>query len=543
MKRWGILVIGVFLLLVCRGLFTYPWFASHDGDYMLLRSYVASQMIAAGQFPLFWSGTLNAGCGAPVFVFFYPLVAMIVGGLGSLGLSVLILQKLMYVSIFVISAYSTYGLVKAKTKDEILSTTAALLYLLAPYRLALVYVRGSIEGLGYALLPLLLWMIARVYAKSSKANTALAVVAGVAFMLAHNIVAVIGMPLVCLYLLYKSYQTGKWRLPAILLGLWIGLSAFFWFPALLEQKYTKLIVQVPEIANNLATIKQLIYSPWGFGPASFGPPQGMSLSIGLAQWAAVGLALLGSLMIKSKEKRIVAWVLIGLFGITIFFISSFSLPIWEQIKLLGIIQFPWRLLGLAVMVAVLGFVVVMGGLKRKRLTAVICLALVGLAYLGVRHDFGSNPPQFPGTYADLNTHPYRFTTTTVSDEILPLGADLACNVKEPFVFNEGMSLVSKAVGEMGGEAKFTSPSSGETDVKINLSYFPDRYEIRVNGQKVGYVDARGKVNLEAVQLQEGENIIQWKIQRTPLEQIFLGVSLASLGLFLIVLAIPKSKFL
>ena len=75
----------IFILLILllgaycsRGIFSYHFFSTHDGDYHLARSYDAIEALSEGHFPLRWAGRLNYFCGAPIFNFFYPLIYYLV---------------------------------------------------------------------------------------------------------------------------------------------------------------------------------------------------------------------------------------------------------------------------------------------------------------------------------------------------------------------------------------------------------------------------------------------------------------------------------
>ena len=75
-----LIFIGLILAVVWagKGIFKYNVFSTHDGDHHFARSFDAVKTITEGHFPLRWAGSLNYGCGVPIYNFFYPLIYYLV---------------------------------------------------------------------------------------------------------------------------------------------------------------------------------------------------------------------------------------------------------------------------------------------------------------------------------------------------------------------------------------------------------------------------------------------------------------------------------
>ncbi len=129
------------------------------------------------------------------------------------------------------------------TAKRLGAVTAAVLFLLSPYVLLTTFERGAAaEGAALAMLPWLVWAMHRLLDDRRFVATCLAALLVAASMLAHNVTALFVLPAVLAYTgilaaARKDYAAlGRMGL-AFALGL--GLSAFYWLPALAELRYTR----------------------------------------------------------------------------------------------------------------------------------------------------------------------------------------------------------------------------------------------------------------------------------------------------------------
>lgn len=75
-------ILIFFLLLIfsfpaVKSLLAPGGFTSHDLTHHVIRQISMDKLLSEGQFPPRWSGELNNGYGYPVFLFNYPLPAMV----------------------------------------------------------------------------------------------------------------------------------------------------------------------------------------------------------------------------------------------------------------------------------------------------------------------------------------------------------------------------------------------------------------------------------------------------------------------------------
>ena len=141
-----------------KGVFKYNVFSTHDGDHHIARSFDAVQTIKEGHFPLRWAGSLNFGCGAAIYNFFYPLLYYLVIGINFLVKDIIGSLKIIYFLTLPIGTLFFYWWLKVETKNKWAALGGAIAYLFAPYRFLLIFVRGSPEFLGYTLLTRVLFL-------------------------------------------------------------------------------------------------------------------------------------------------------------------------------------------------------------------------------------------------------------------------------------------------------------------------------------------------------------------------------------------------
>jgi hypothetical protein len=186
-------------------------------------------------------------------------------------------------------------------------------------------------------------------------------------------------PLITLYALYLYWKNALnkgfivYAVSAFAMG--FLLSAFFWIPAFFEGRYTlRDIVTKDVIENRFVEPIQFIYSPWSYGGSDT-----LTKMLGISQLLA-GLLLL-YLLCRSKDKkfRLFAVSLICIVLIALFFMTSFSRFLWENVSLLQKFQFPWRLLSVTVCIfSVIGGTAVSAAGEKKRFVLSLFFIILAL---------------------------------------------------------------------------------------------------------------------------------------------------------------------
>ncbi|EKD53091.1 MAG: hypothetical protein ACD_61C00158G0002 [uncultured bacterium] len=349
----------LFLLLVPAvwDIFKPGYFPMHD-DLQVLRLFEVHKCVLDGQIPCRWVPDAGYGYGYPLMQFYppmpyYPMELMVL-----LGAGYFLPVKVMFALAFLLSGLGMFLLAK-EFFGRWGGVLAATLYVYSPYHSVDIYVRGAMnEGWGMVWFPFVLLYIYRLITKeNSKRNFIFLSLALALQLTSHNVMTLVFAPTAIIWALFWLWKTKKLaKIKDLFLAglLGVGLSAFFFIPVVLEQKFVHVDTMTIGYFNYLAhfaDIKQLFLSRfWGYGGSTWGPEDGMSFSIGHAQWIGALLASVVALFRLKKQKTTSLMILMVVaFGFLYAFLThSRSNFIWERISLLQYSQFPWRLVALIV---------------------------------------------------------------------------------------------------------------------------------------------------------------------------------------------------
>ena len=339
-----VLSIPSFFILLKRGFYE-PHDLHHIADiYEMFRAF------QSGQIPPRLGPDFSFGYGYPLFNFYYVLPfylgAMFFTLVGSLTLSF----KLVMILTIIISVYGMYLFLR-EFLDRFPAIVGSLLFLYTPYRAVEIYVRGAIgEALSISLLPLVGWAFIKVVKKPTARIIALASIITSLFFLSHNYLSFLSIPIIFIFIVpfilnIKKRKTTTFSLIKVLL-ISLGISAYWWLPALIEQK--NIIATTPfPLKDHFPFIKQLIIPYWGYGASLWGPSDGLSFQIGLVNIAAILTLIILVLFFKKYFKEIIfqiSLLVLGGFILSFVFMNIRTLPLWKLIPFHDFIQFPWRLL-------------------------------------------------------------------------------------------------------------------------------------------------------------------------------------------------------
>lgn len=325
---------------------------SHD---ILLHSYRQASFTKSldeGNLIPRWGGNLNRGYGTPVPMFHYPLNHYLGHIFLSLGFTMVDTMKILFVGFYLLGGIGMFLLLKRYT-GTLPALAGALVFLLLPYRLVLIYVRGALgEHTALSFSPWVFLAFDRLTEKVTLKRMSWAALGFSALILLHQAMVLMSSGLLGIFLLAKFRFKGfnlKILLSVITaLALGVLVSSFFLLPALVEGKYTlrDLIGLQDSYVTRFPAFKELIYSSWrfGLGPEN-GVASGFTVSLGWTAWAS----LFGTLILLFNRKFSKILGVTGLTGIltAIFFMTPLSETISQAFLWLRYFQFPWRFLSLA----------------------------------------------------------------------------------------------------------------------------------------------------------------------------------------------------
>ena len=418
----------------------------HDWLLELVRVAEYQAALAAGQLPPYWGENLYAGYGSPVYLFYAPLfsaASSLVGWLlgsplrGVLSCTVLVsflavpATRAMLDSALLVSRGSSP---RSGTEKDVLAAAARVgvaVYVLHPFLLGDKLIRNaSAEFTALCLMPLVLY---GVLMASRTPRTAFGWLSGglAIVILSHNLTALVALTLavgaaaVC-FLRERSPYT--WWILAGGVALGLAGSFFFWFPAV---SLTDLIRTEDLLRGKFDFHHQFPAFPAVFGYSLFYATGALTPLI-----LALGVALaVGGRWIRQRDDARSQLVLVAALlaaAVLLLLLTPPSAVIWENVPLLPLFQFPWRLLGplalLCALVSACVFARLLAGQGTTRL-ALAELGIWGLCVLNAApalHAYTPLPPgikaRLPAILAPASVREGRQSVSAL-DEYIPRAAD------------------------------------------------------------------------------------------------------------------------
>lgn len=320
-KHALLLMLLIVVIFAAWPLFQSRFIPTHDGEYHVIRFYEFYKALAGGYWFPRWASGLNSGYGLPLFIFHYPFPNYVGSWFHAIGASFVDAFKLTLASGYISAVVFCFLWLK-KRFAIYAAVMGTIVFATMPYWFVDIYVRGSVGEV----LAIAFFMLSLASLEYGRRNLLVFALAGI--VLSHNISAMMFFPVVFGYaILRKRMWIESWVLA-------VALSCYFWFPALWESRYMTGLNTV-NFREHFPDLLQLFFPSWGTGFSQIGVPYGeMSQQIGLV--ALFTIIASGMLV----------WMLPF-----VFFMLPISLPVWEFLRPLQFIQFPWRLLTLVIPLA------------------------------------------------------------------------------------------------------------------------------------------------------------------------------------------------
>jgi hypothetical protein len=341
----------------------YPGFYEPHDLHHLADIYQMYRAVESGQMPPRWGPDFLYGFGHPLFNFYY-LIPFYLGAaffaiFGSLQASF----EFVFIFSVLLSSLGMYLFLR-KYVGKWSAFAGSTLFIYTPYRAVQIYVRGAMgEALALALLPWVALALINLVRKPVGRNLVILSVVVAVFILTHNYFWFLSAPFLFPLLLIEKQKATKAVKALFISGfLSLGLSAYWWLPALIEQRLVSAKTPFP-LLDHFPFVKQLILPSWGYGSSVWGPGDGLSFQIGIVNLLVVLLFIaffvaFRKVKIGEKLQNLGLWTISG-FCAAVFFMNIRSYPLWKSLPFHDFIQFPWRLLFLTTFFsAVMGALVV-----------------------------------------------------------------------------------------------------------------------------------------------------------------------------------------
>lgn len=504
---------------------------THDGQDHVARVANFYQSLSEGNLVPRWAGNLNWGYGHPILMFLYPLPSYLASLFHFLGFSLVAGTKIVFGLSLILSGLFMY-LWTERIWGKKAGFVGGLLYTLAPYRLVDLYVRGAIgECWAFVWPPLICYFALRLSRKPKWIYLAGGSFSLAALILSHNALSLMFIPLLLGYFVYLGLASGNKKtrlgLYLMLLILGFGLSAFFWFPAFFEGKYTlRDVVTTQDYASRFRPFRDFIYSPWDYGGTA-----DLSVQIGPLHWLAFFSGFFSLYRFYRKKER--QWILpAGLmtaFVVFLLLMLKISMPVWRWVPLLQKFQFPWRFLSpLVFITSILGAVFISFWSENKKTwlagAVLILLVLTGRNYWHSKDNLNLNDSFFAGAYSGT-------TDTGESSPVWSVRFMLE-NPESAMGVIEGAAEIQE-VSRRVNRHLYRVTAVRDSRLVENTLYFPG-WEILVDGQPapIQFQDPAYR-GLMTFNLSEGNHQVEVKFKETRLRLLADLISLASLSGLLI----------
>ncbi len=552
-------IIYIVLILVAAVMGSLPLlhsglYTAHDIWHQVARLYHYSEAVSDGQFFPTWISTLSQGHGYPLFLFSYHFPWILGTPLVLMGASIEFALKFLFFVAYLASGWAMYALAWHITKNKTASLGSAVLYLFAPYHFLTMYVSAAIgTQFQFAILPLLFLGAAWILDKRPRWGFILLSISIATGILTHLITFAYFMLALLLYIAFILSTTHiaanrKRKIVALLfLSLFLGilLSSFYLVPFVAYKN--EIIASLPGngftdiYKSNFASLRQLIYSKWGFGPIISNAKDGeISLQIGIAQWLGAFFATLlviTSMIFRKKFKNENVFFL-SLFGLSIFGMLSISEPLWSFVTKIVSFDYPFRLLLISVFSGSLLAAFVITSVKKYKLFLYgACGFFIMIAMYTNRNHIKVN------LYTDvpLDLYVRSETTTNTFHEYLPLGASsqLLSKDAQSVAISENktsvpiVSNLAQTTNSLFFDVEIATPSA----ISISQFSFPGQ-RLYVNKKFVEHsVDGSGRIQTS---LTEGRHSVLVQYEDTT--PILFGKVLTVLGMvFLVRFYIAESR--
>lgn len=544
------------LLLLCvsyfsiRPLYNAGYFPMHD-DTQVERVVEMGRALKNGQFPVRWVSDLGYGYGYPIYNFYGPLPYYAGGLLYALGVPAITATKIMFGVGIVLPSIVLY-LVTQPLLGASGALVASVLYLFAPYHAVQAYVRGAVGEYWILIFwPLLLYaLLWSTDPKKQKQAILMGTFGFAGSIVSHTLLgyvtAIFLVAGLLFYWLWKIFRHEvhlaelNVHLRLFLFGL--GVSAFFWLPALLEMRFTDVAAQVSSSANYLdhfVCFVQLWSSQWGYGGSAQGCVRdGLSFMLGKVHILLGCVAILGWIAkryLETYRRYIVIAFICTVAGIV--FTTAVSEPLWRVIPMFSYLQYPWRFLAVASFgLSLLGgisVVLIRYPFGRYLVTAFILLIVLYMnaKWFVPQYFYPIDSREFE------STQDIRWRASKISDEYLPpqvvRPSDESKVVSATIVSRQPISVIPIVMTDT--EKQFVVESTIAANLTVNIANFPGwRYE--VNGK---YIAPAIHGGLPIMDVPPGQSVINVRFGDTPIRMI--GNILSGLSVVIIFFIYGKQR--
>lgn len=383
------IVLLAFTALVAAPLTAPGYFMfAHDARHTVYFMQMFDAALRDGALYPRWATDMVFGYGYPVWLILAPLPYYAAEFFHLLGLDFPAAIKAVEIGAWFASASGMYWFA-SRVMDRNAGLVAGVAYLLAPYHVVDLYVRGAMpEFLAFVFPPFVLWAIYQIFSTRRAFYVPLAALAYGGMILTHVQMTVLFSPVILGYILVlwwsdrrqttddrrqttdNRWQTtddrrqtaelsnhfitlslrrsiGSFLFRSILALAWgVAIAAVFFLPVVAEQKHLTndpLIGGFFNFRLHFLNPSQLLSPFWGYGYAGINGNDQFSLQLGVMPLFFGILALFTLKRAQRARAQLIYFVCVTLAAVIA--MLAVSTPLWElAAPIVAFVQFPWRVL-------------------------------------------------------------------------------------------------------------------------------------------------------------------------------------------------------
>ena len=504
---------------------------THDGLVHIPRIAAFYRALMEGHIPPRVAGYLNYGYGMPLFIFIYHIPYYVSSLFITLGLSLADSFRLALSITYPLSGIAIYLFGRSFFENRKYAFWMFLFYQFAPYRFVDLHMRGSFgESYTYIFLPLALWGLTELFKTSQYRWFIVATLSTAFLIMSHNSISLAYFGILCLFTLVfaPSHKGRVIGIVSLIAG--VGLSAWYWLPAIVEHKYTygDLLMKNVYVDHFVPWYHYIVPNFYNMESFIF---QGIMAQFGIFHVVAILFAIV--ILVKQRgsvlEKKQYAF---GLFLLvtSIFLMQPVSTSLWKHISLLRQFQFPWRFLAVVVFAtsflstAYLSF----NFAKNRRLLITIA------AFVAVSTVFYWVPQYGHNDIDEAYYWDFPLNTTYYGETDVIWSAGPAWSYpSSPVQVIDGYATVTNIV-KKGHIHTFTVDASESARLVDNTQYFPG-WRVYVDGEKtpVEFQDQQWR-GLVTFAVPDGKHDVRVVFGRTPVRLGAEIISIVMMGVLIVI---------
>ncbi len=532
------IALGLLILLFTRSLFRGVLVDGHDSLAYPARLTEFARVIADHQFPPLWAPDFSSGHGQPMFEFAPPMVYAAALPFFKCGMGLADSLQFGLIMLFAIGAISVYLIGRKLSFSQVASIGAAAAWLFAPYQALDMYVSVRMaEVSALCVAPLALLGLIAVLERPTILSVVLGAAAIALVPLAHNGVALLMFPIFAAIVVVRAaisrspFRTAASGFAALAGG--VGLSAFFWLPAIFEKDFVKTELLRSGYFDwriHIISWWQLFWGHWGFGYSVAGPNDGISFSLGLPHIALAIAGVLIGVRALNRTRRLDAIVFAGAALAGALLATDWTSFIWQHVTTLQYLQFPWRTLLVPALFMPLLTLYVFERVGTK--PAIALIAILVLANL--HHTQPKGYQTFDEEYFSPTLIAKTGYETTSRGEYQPRWMRTLIGYTADGLVTPPPSISARAVSRTSTRHEYSVTASAPATVTDSTNYYPG-WTVLIDGHETEVTPA-ARSGLISFTVPAGQHAVTVELRQTSVRHFAVLLSIGTLIALLLAIA-------